>query len=92
MMLVSHIVDTDPAKALDAVIYLMDPVDPSSNVPKALALKRQCAFTANRFCRHLLAPAGGWNSKRWPPTQHPIRRLAQLRAEVARLKRWGAIF
>ena len=38
MMLVSHIVDTDPAKALDAVIYLMDPVDPSSNVPKALAL------------------------------------------------------
>ncbi|MFC3108153.1 methylglyoxal synthase [Undibacterium arcticum] len=44
MMLVSRVVDTDPAKTLDAVIYLMDPVDPSSNFPEAQALKRQCVI------------------------------------------------
>jgi methylglyoxal synthase len=49
MMLVSRIVETDPVKALDAVIYLMDPVDPSSNFPEALALKRQCVIHGKPF-------------------------------------------
>ena len=49
MMLVSRVVDTDPAQALDAVIYLMDPVDPSSNFPEALALKRQCVIHGKPF-------------------------------------------
>jgi methylglyoxal synthase len=49
MMLVSRIVETDPARTLDAVIYLMDPVDPSSNFPEALALKRQCVIHGKPF-------------------------------------------
>lgn len=43
MRLVSHVAGgADPADALDGAIYLMDPVDPSSVYPEALALKRQC--------------------------------------------------
>jgi methylglyoxal synthase len=59
MMLVSRIVETDPAKALDAVIYLMDPVDPSSNFPEALALKRQCVIHGKPFLS-TLAGAREW--------------------------------
>jgi methylglyoxal synthase len=49
MMLVSRVVDPDPARALDAVIYLIDPVDPSSTFPEALALKRQCIIHSKPF-------------------------------------------
>jgi methylglyoxal synthase len=49
MMLVSRIVEPDPAKTLDAVIYLVDPTDPSSNFPEALALKRQCVIHGKPF-------------------------------------------
>jgi len=49
MMLVSRVVDPDPARALDAVIYLIDPVDPSSTFPEALALKRQCIIHGKPF-------------------------------------------
>jgi methylglyoxal synthase len=59
MMLVSRIVETDPAKTLDAVIYLMDPVDPSSNFPEALALKRQCVIHGKPFLS-TLAGAREW--------------------------------
>ena len=59
MMLVSRVVDTDPAKTLDAVIYLMDPVDPSSNFPEALALKRQCVIHGKPFLS-TLAGAREW--------------------------------
>jgi methylglyoxal synthase len=59
MMLVSRVVDTDPARALDAVIYLMDPVDPSSNFPEALALKRQCVIHGKPFLS-TLAGAREW--------------------------------
>jgi methylglyoxal synthase len=59
MMLVSRIVETDPARALDAVIYLMDPVDPSSNFPEALALKRQCVIHGKPFLS-TLAGAREW--------------------------------
>ncbi len=33
---------TETSAPLDAAIYLIDPVDPSSTFPEALALKRQC--------------------------------------------------
>lgn len=59
MMLVSRIVEADPAKTLDAVIYLMDPVDPSSNFPEALALKRQCVIHGKPFLS-TLAGAREW--------------------------------
>lgn len=59
MMLVSRVVDNDPARTLDAVIYLMDPVDPSSNFPEALALKRQCVIHGKPFLS-TLAGAREW--------------------------------
>lgn len=59
MMLVSRIVDSDPARTLDAVIYLVDPVDPSSNFPEALALKRQCVIHGKPFLS-TLAGAREW--------------------------------
>jgi len=59
MMLVSRIVEADPTRNLDAVIYLMDPVDPSSNFPEALALKRQCVIHGKPFLS-TLAGAREW--------------------------------
>jgi methylglyoxal synthase len=59
MMLVSRVVDPDPVRALDAVIYLIDPVDPSSNFPEALALKRQCVIHGKPFLS-TLAGAREW--------------------------------
>lgn len=59
MMLVSRVVDPDPAKTLDAIIYLMDPIDPSSNFPEALALKRQCVIHGKPFLS-TLAGAREW--------------------------------
>jgi methylglyoxal synthase len=49
MRLVSRVVDPDPATAIDAAIYLIDPVDPSSTFPEAVALKRQCIIHAKPF-------------------------------------------
>ena len=59
MMLVSRVVETDPARSLDAIIYLIDPVDPSSNFPEALALKRQCIIHGKPFLS-TLAGAREW--------------------------------
>jgi methylglyoxal synthase len=59
MKLVSRVVDDDPARALDAVIYLMDPVDPSSTFPEAVALKRQCVIHSKPFLS-TLAGAREW--------------------------------
>lgn len=59
MKLVSRVVDDDPARALDAVIYLMDPVDPSSTFPEAVALKRQCVIHNKPFLS-TLAGAREW--------------------------------
>ena len=59
MRLVSRIVETDPLRSLDAVIYLIDPVDPSSNYPEALALKRQCIVHGKPFLS-TLAGAREW--------------------------------
>jgi methylglyoxal synthase len=59
MRLVSRVVDTDPQRSLDAVIYLMDPVDPSSIFPEAVALKRQCVIHSKPFLS-TLAGAREW--------------------------------
>ena len=59
MLLVSRVVESDPAKTLDAVIYLIDPLDPSSNFPEALALKRQCVIHGKPFLS-TLAGAREW--------------------------------
>jgi methylglyoxal synthase len=59
MRLVSRVVDSDPALGLDAVIYLMDPVDPSSTFPEAVALKRQCIIHSKPFLS-TLAGAQEW--------------------------------
>ncbi|AMP00669.1 putative methylglyoxal synthase protein [Collimonas arenae] len=59
MKLVSRVVDADPARTLDAVIYIMDPVDPSSTFPEAVALKRQCVIHGKPFLS-TLAGAREW--------------------------------
>ncbi|MFZ6724739.1 methylglyoxal synthase [Undibacterium sp. MH2W] len=59
MKLVSRVVDSDPARAVDAVIYLIDPVDPSSIFPEAVALKRQCVIHKKPFLA-TLASAREW--------------------------------
>lgn len=47
--LVAMLVDDDPARALDAVIYLLDPDDPTSVYPEGQALKRQCVVHGKPF-------------------------------------------
>ncbi|MFZ6692641.1 methylglyoxal synthase [Undibacterium sp. SXout20W] len=59
MKLVSRVVDSDPLRAVDAVIYLIDPVDPSSIFPEAVALKRQCVIHKKPFLA-TLASAREW--------------------------------
>jgi methylglyoxal synthase len=59
MKLVSRVVDADPSRTLDAAIYLIDPVDPSSAFPEAVALKRQCIIHGKPFLS-TLAGAREW--------------------------------
>lgn len=47
--LTAMLVDEDPARTLDAVIYLLDPEDPTSLYPEGLALKRQCVVHSRTF-------------------------------------------
>ncbi|WMW80447.1 methylglyoxal synthase [Undibacterium cyanobacteriorum] len=49
MKLVAHVVNSAPQNSVDAVVYLIDPVDPSSVFPEALALKRQCVIHGKPF-------------------------------------------
>ena len=50
MKLVAEVVGMeDDARALDGAIYLIDPVDPSSIFPEAVALKRQCVIHGKPF-------------------------------------------
>ncbi|MGD9946488.1 MAG: methylglyoxal synthase, partial [Burkholderiaceae bacterium] len=49
MKLVARVVDPDRDSAIDAAIYLIDPVDPSSTFPEAVALKRQCIIHGRPF-------------------------------------------
>lgn len=59
MKLVARVADPDPERALDAVIYLIDPVDPSSAFPEAVALKRQAIIHRKPFLS-TLAGAREW--------------------------------
>ena len=60
MRLVSHIAGgLATASELDGVIYLIDPVDPSSLYPEALALKRQCVVHGKPFVS-TVAGAAEW--------------------------------
>lgn len=47
--LVAMLVSDDPATTLDAVIYLLDPDDPTSIFPEGQALKRQCVVHGRPF-------------------------------------------
>lgn len=50
MRLVAEVVGMEgDERTLDGAIYLMDPVDPSSIFPEALALKRQCVIHGKPF-------------------------------------------
>lgn len=49
ILLVAGVVDDDGPEALDAVIYLLDPDDPTSVFPEGLALKRQCVVHGKPF-------------------------------------------
>jgi len=50
MRLVAEVVGLEgDERTLDGAIYLMDPVDPSSIFPEALALKRQCVIHGKPF-------------------------------------------
>ena len=50
MRLVSRVAGgLSPEQAIDGVIFLMDPVDPSSTYPEAQALKRQCVTHGKPF-------------------------------------------
>lgn len=49
MRMVAQVVEPEPALALDLVIYLIDPNDPTSVYPEAQALKRQCVVHGKPF-------------------------------------------
>ncbi len=50
MKLVAEVVGLDDdERLLDGAIYLIDPVDPSSTFPEAVALKRQCVIHGKPF-------------------------------------------
>lgn len=49
MKLVAEVVGMGEARTLDGAIYLVDPVDPSSDYPEAAALKRQCVIHHKPF-------------------------------------------
>ncbi len=47
--LASRLVDPSPEAAVDWVIYLMDPSDPTSLYPESQAVKRECVVNAKPF-------------------------------------------
>jgi methylglyoxal synthase len=57
--MVAAVVSGDPARRLDAVIYLLDPDDPSAMFPESLALKRECVIHETLFIS-TLAHAREW--------------------------------
>lgn len=60
MKLVAEVVGIDDAeRTLDGAIYLIDPVDPSSIFPEAVALKRQCVIHGKPFIS-TVASARDW--------------------------------
>ncbi len=60
MKLVAEVVGLEGgARTLDGAIYLIDPVDPSSIFPEAIALKRQCVIHGKPFLS-TVASARDW--------------------------------
>ncbi|MES5813661.1 methylglyoxal synthase [Pseudoxanthomonas sp. Soil82] len=60
MKLVAEVVGMEgDARTLDGAIYLIDPVDPSSIFPEAVALKRQCVIHGKPFIS-TVASARDW--------------------------------
>jgi len=60
MKLVAEVVGMEgEGRTLDGAIYLIDPVDPSSIFPEALALKRQCVIHGKPFLS-TVASARDW--------------------------------
>lgn len=59
MKLVAEVVGMDDDRTLDGAIYLIDPVDPSSIFPEAIALKRQCVIHGKPFIS-TVASARDW--------------------------------
>lgn len=59
MKLVAEIVGMGEDRTLDGAIYLIDPVDPSSIFPEAVALKRQCVIQGKPFLS-TVASARDW--------------------------------
>ena len=57
--LVADVVSSDPGRRLDAVIYLLDPDDPTSVFPEGQALKRECVIHETSFIS-TLAHAREW--------------------------------
>jgi methylglyoxal synthase len=62
--LVGRVVDRNPSRALDLVIYLTDPTDPTSLYPEAQALQRECVVHGIPFlCT--AASAAEWLTLKW---------------------------
>ncbi|GAB2802866.1 methylglyoxal synthase [Dyella kyungheensis] len=59
MKLVAEVVGLGDDRVLDGAIYLIDPVDPSSIFPEAIALKRQCVIHGKPFIS-TVATARDW--------------------------------
>ena len=59
MKLVAEVVGLGDERTLDGAIYLIDPVDPSSIFPEAVALKRQCVIQGKPFLS-TVASARDW--------------------------------
>lgn len=59
MKLVAEVVGLSDGRTLDGAIYLIDPVDPSSIFPEAIALKRQCVIHGKPFIS-TVASARDW--------------------------------
>ena len=62
--LVARVVDPDPSRAVDWVICLLDPTDPTSLYPETQALKRQCVVHGKPFFS-TLASAAEWCALEW---------------------------
>jgi len=59
MKLVAEVVGMGAERTLDGAVYLIDPVDPSSIFPEAIALKRQCVIHGKPFIS-TVASARDW--------------------------------
>lgn len=59
MKLVAEVVGMGDGRTLDGAVYLIDPVDPSSIFPEAVALKRQCVIQGKPFLS-TVASARDW--------------------------------